>query len=248
MASKCTVVNPWHWLEEDGSFLEDTKIRGRAIRVAQCIEYGGPLDIGEGRETLIACRFRPAGTRCPGFIVVLKQSDDAISAFCPTCDADEFLIYEWEETPWANGPATPVKVVDLARQAGKQPPKPRVPGPENLSERLTRGLEVLGSHMSAKDVHALIAMAEHPTDVLQAVVRTLPRPPTQGAMERFLPVLGEAWNATPRDELGGWTPTQMQENAAPRPRASPKVGRNAPCPCGSGKKYKRCCGRPDRLH
>ena len=22
-----------------------------------------------------------------------------------------------------------------------------------------------------------------------------------------------------------------------------KVGRNAPCPCGSGKKYKRCCGK-----
>ncbi len=26
-------------------------------------------------------------------------------------------------------------------------------------------------------------------------------------------------------------------------RASPKVGRNDPCPCGSGKKYKHCCGR-----
>lgn len=25
--------------------------------------------------------------------------------------------------------------------------------------------------------------------------------------------------------------------------ASPKVGRNDPCPCGSGKKYKNCCGR-----
>jgi hypothetical protein len=24
--------------------------------------------------------------------------------------------------------------------------------------------------------------------------------------------------------------------------AQPKAGRNAPCPCGSGKKYKRCCG------
>ena len=23
----------------------------------------------------------------------------------------------------------------------------------------------------------------------------------------------------------------------------PKVGRNDPCPCGSGKKYKNCCGR-----
>ena len=26
-------------------------------------------------------------------------------------------------------------------------------------------------------------------------------------------------------------------------RSAPKVGRNAPCPCGSGKKYKKCCGR-----
>jgi preprotein translocase subunit SecA len=25
-------------------------------------------------------------------------------------------------------------------------------------------------------------------------------------------------------------------------RASAKVGRNDPCPCGSGKKYKKCCG------
>ena len=38
----------------------------------------------------------------------------------------------------------------------------------------------------------------------------------------------------------------MQEAYAeaqePVRRASPKVGRNDPCPCGSGKKYKRCCG------
>ncbi|QQO09686.1 YchJ family protein [Breznakiella homolactica] len=26
-------------------------------------------------------------------------------------------------------------------------------------------------------------------------------------------------------------------------RQGPKVGRNEPCPCGSGKKYKHCCGR-----
>jgi len=28
-----------------------------------------------------------------------------------------------------------------------------------------------------------------------------------------------------------------------RAHASPQAGRNAPCPCGSGKKYKRCCGK-----
>jgi len=27
-------------------------------------------------------------------------------------------------------------------------------------------------------------------------------------------------------------------------RPGPKVGRNDPCPCGSGKKHKKCCGRP----
>ena len=26
------------------------------------------------------------------------------------------------------------------------------------------------------------------------------------------------------------------------PIASEKIGRNDPCPCGSGKKYKKCCG------
>jgi hypothetical protein len=31
--------------------------------------------------------------------------------------------------------------------------------------------------------------------------------------------------------------------AQPVFRAEPKIGRNDPCPCGSGKKYKKCCGR-----
>ena len=29
-------------------------------------------------------------------------------------------------------------------------------------------------------------------------------------------------------------------------RSTEKVGRNAPCPCGSGKKYKKCCGAPTK--
>ena len=28
-----------------------------------------------------------------------------------------------------------------------------------------------------------------------------------------------------------------------QPRKVVKVGRNDPCPCGSGKKFKQCCGR-----
>ena len=31
-------------------------------------------------------------------------------------------------------------------------------------------------------------------------------------------------------------------------RKFPKVGRNDPCPCGSGLKYKKCCGQPPIMH
>src|SRR5262249_46052781 len=48
-----------------------------------------------------------------------------------------------------------------------------------------------------------------------------------------------------RDELhgedDGWADEYVP--VAEPYRAPPKVGRNEPCPCGSGKKYKKCCGR-----
>ena len=34
-----------------------------------------------------------------------------------------------------------------------------------------------------------------------------------------------------------------EARVAPVKRQGSKVGRNDPCPCGSGKKYKRCCGK-----
>jgi preprotein translocase subunit SecA len=47
--------------------------------------------------------------------------------------------------------------------------------------------------------------------------------------------------------LGQSTNTEPDENAPkirmPAKREAPKVGRNDACPCGSGKKYKSCCGR-----
>ena len=37
--------------------------------------------------------------------------------------------------------------------------------------------------------------------------------------------------------------TEVTLDLAPVRRELPKVGRNEPCPCGSGKKFKNCCGR-----
>jgi uncharacterized protein len=36
---------------------------------------------------------------------------------------------------------------------------------------------------------------------------------------------------------------QPFDNVTTFRRTAPKIGRNDPCPCGSGKKFKQCCGR-----
>ncbi len=40
---------------------------------------------------------------------------------------------------------------------------------------------------------------------------------------------------------GSWLFSHGHIVQAPLQRENPKVGRNEPCPCGSGKKFKKCC-------
>jgi preprotein translocase subunit SecA len=63
------------------------------------------------------------------------------------------------------------------------------------------------------------------------------------------------WNVsqTKHDEVDQFAMSEQQRAAAQAPQGevtvkqikleTPKVGRNEPCPCGSGKKYKKCCGK-----
>jgi hypothetical protein len=59
--------------------------------------------------------------------------------------------------------------------------------------------------------------------------------------------LQREWQSTPRDAFEGKTPSDMlshaQEKVETVRHQEPRVGRNDPCPCGSGKKFKKCCGR-----
>lgn len=41
----------------------------------------------------------------------------------------------------------------------------------------------------------------------------------------------------------GYTPNELAKLYRKPQAKSKKIGRNEPCPCGSGKKYKKCCGR-----
>jgi preprotein translocase subunit SecA len=51
-----------------------------------------------------------------------------------------------------------------------------------------------------------------------------------------------------REQIAKPTSTSADGTDSKRPVrkiAAQKVGRNDPCPCGSGKKYKKCCGAKD---
>ncbi len=230
------VINPAH-LFEGGGLPAEPRLRAKALRVAQCIEAGGPLPRGHARATLIPCRKRPAGKACSGLLMVLKQDDDAIHAFCQVCTADEYLIYEWEETLWADGPMEPVDVAAMAVEVGKSD---REPPARDLDLLLQRALALVGSRLTPTEVRRIVERSATPTAMVQAILGTAAQPPSVATMERFLPVLMDLWNETPREELGGQSPDAIHAAGVAAPRA-PQVGRNEPCPCGSGRKYKKCC-------
>lgn len=53
--------------------------------------------------------------------------------------------------------------------------------------------------------------------------------------------MNEVCKKIPVWSLGGYT--LAENNTYTRNDGEAKVGRNDPCPCGSGKKYKKCCGK-----
>ncbi len=49
--------------------------------------------------------------------------------------------------------------------------------------------------------------------------------------------------SSPASRLDDTAEPSVESILQPARREAPKVGRNEPCPCGSGKKFKNCCGR-----
>ncbi len=87
--------------------------------------------------------------------------------------------------------------------------------------------------------------AEMWRQIRRAVTHTLfhvtlaPEAPTQRVQEE--PAAPAGRRGSNRALVSPMAAVSPARNAA-TPRAGRKIGRNAKCPCGSGKKYKRCCG------
>jgi preprotein translocase subunit SecA len=78
-----------------------------------------------------------------------------------------------------------------------------------------------------------------------AASQTATRAPAQGAASASLPSMPQRRAARTIETHGEAPPPRGGDGAAAATqgtvtRAGPRVGRNDPCPCGSGKKYKKC--------
>ncbi len=92
------------------------------------------------------------------------------------------------------------------------------------------------------ETYELLVQAARPEDVYD-LLRERDILPKIGekAKRELLEAIGKWFKTIHIPCLNGNTISDLQSQTAQRPKAS-KVGRNDPCPCGSGKKYKNCCG------
>ncbi len=79
----------------------------------------------------------------------------------------------------------------------------------------------------------------------QSFLRKLPQKTLHAEMKAFDTRPPEAAPSAEARERGAAVVDEVADEAErTKPaRVGPKVGRNDPCPCGSGKKFKQCCGR-----
>ena len=159
---------------------------------------------------------------------------------------------------------------DTIRKAG-QMPIPHIPNP--LNKKLINTLRTtLGYTGQMPDVVQFrmwqMAQEGDVNEILQLVLEDAPKGNNERAINDALPVLSDFLNNAPRWIFRGRCPSDLYvpPTSAPTISLGPnmrnagfndddfqqvvnamwnskKVGRNDPCPCGSGKKYKHCCGR-----
>ena len=78
---------------------------------------------------------------------------------------------------------------------------------------------------------------EMTSSIDETVVKTMLHLVPREKVERVNLIRNMIMNMQAAQQAGG------PEKPQPKTNKSEKVGRNDPCPCGSGKKYKQCCGK-----
>ena len=147
----------------------------------------------------------------------------------------------------------------LDRRFASYPPKHlEDPDPE-IKRQAIWGVGYLGLSSEARRLEPFFGDDEFRGDALFAYALSVPGETSRGRVDALLNKIEDAADGFRIDEemlvkialdqrlmLHGtkavFFPEEPEVEEESRPVVLSKVGRNDPCPCGSGKKYKKCCG------
>jgi tetratricopeptide (TPR) repeat protein len=111
-----------------------------------------------------------------------------------------------------------------------------------LYDQTGRSAEARSFGREAKELRRRAGTSRHTTEALGVTERFELEDDGEAPVLRHRTTLTFGEQGLPLDQLPAVLDMMRSPTAPAASRPVPKVGRNAPCPCGSGRKYKRCCG------
>ncbi len=141
---------------------------------------------------------------------------------------------------------------DQLWKAGGQDYKEEKPAMNNFVEYISKTYVINNKEINtiSKQLENKIRMGTKTTEIIQ-YLKTWLEFPSKNIELQLTALITELYNSTRQYVLKGNTPRELhlEEKKESAPvltvdlKKHIKIGRNDPCPCGSGLKYKKCCGR-----
>ncbi|MDF3003202.1 MAG: hypothetical protein K0Q48_3321 [Bacillota bacterium] len=221
-------VDVFNHYEETKTTAEETALALRRLAKTDDVEYSMSGDIISGPE------FQPAFDDYADNIGVIRENQKGKPHYLPA--KDELLRY-----------------VDFAY---REPEKPYADLKAYIlkNKLITRGEGLNGVDGDLVDLHEMAQFGVHIKDYWDYLTKAGYRFKGLDDVNAFTRVLMNVHNNTRMYDNNGFTPQEISEKFGPskqiafikepvNPLMASPVGRNEPCPCGSGLKYKKCCGK-----
>jgi len=227
----------------------DVKVRG------ECWETLGDIaDEPEGRKVLLSVLTDPNAS--------LEEKGGAAVALAQQCDNEVVAksIEALYQDPRSRASALKAMARSFDRRFAAYPPQHLDdPNPE-IKRQAIWGIGYLNISADAPRLVPFFDDEEFRSDALFAYAISIPGETTRGRIRSLLSKVEKAAGGLKKDEqelveialdqrlmlhgldpvFSGDSPGDEELEAVPETNSKP--GRNDPCPCGSGKKYKKCCG------
>lgn len=127
---------------------------------------------------------------------------------------------------------------ERAYDAGEENHIESTPEYRKLAQHMMKefGMDVMGAADVVRNVGALIQNSYGMNDVMGFLLGSVEMK-SEDQVQKVAKLVADYSKTLPMWVLKGHAPSEVKSSG----KRSGKIGRNDPCPCGSGKKYKNCC-------